>query len=98
MLVQDETTREEVLALALRGLGLALMVRDPAFDGSVTTEDQMGMAVEAANAIMKIAEMEGTLEGDHNELFQDLVGVVLDGFSAAYDILQDHTHEPLDVN
>ena len=98
MLVQDVTTREELLALALRGLGLALMVRNPNFDGSVTADDQMGMAVEAANAIMKTAEMDGALEGDHNELFQDLVGVVLDGFSAAHDILQDHTHDPLDVN
>ena len=110
--MQNETTREEVLALALRGLGLALMVRDQAYDGSVTAEDQMSMAVEAANAIIKTAEMDGVLEeldGTHAkqdgaiednrlELFEDLVAVVLEGFNAAHDILQDHTYDPLDVN
>ena len=100
--MQDETNREETLALALRGLGLALMVRNPAFDGNVTVEDQMKMAVEAANAIIKTAELAGPLEEPFEDtvvdLFEDLVAVVLAGFGAAYDILQDHTHDPLDVN
>jgi hypothetical protein len=54
---------------------------------------------------VKTAQMDGTLDCEPSELFEDIVGVVLDGFGAAYDVLQDeegsvefHTHDPLDVN